>query len=255
MKHTSRHFGEFKYTKDQIITFPAGLLGFEDYKHFVLKASPDTAPVCWLLSTDPNGPELALINPADIDKAYSLADIPLDEQMLEKLRCEDPKELLRYAIVTLPENIKHMSMNMRTPVFIDPKTRRGVEYPKPGLTKNPVRCLIYRDLIASRPEDKPGLLIMMRKENETVDIGDEISVQIMEFANGGVRLGITAPKHMKVSRGDGKVTPLCETKRANERMDIGRLEGIMKMHHIMQDGGEALADTAHLAEQHEKAAV
>ena len=119
-----------------------------------------------------------------------------------------------------------------------------------------MRCLIYRDLIASRPEDKPGLLLMMRKENETVDIGDEITIQVMEFVNGGVRLGITAPKYLKVSRGDGKVTPLCETKRASEKMDPKRLEGIMKMHQIMKEGGETLADTANLeSAQHKKAAV
>ena len=131
--------------------------------------------------------------------------------------------------------IKQMSMNLRTPVFIDPKSHRGLEYPKPGLDRKPVRCLIYRDLIASRPEDKQGLLVMTRKENETVDIGDEITVHVMEFVNGGVKLGISAPKHISVSRGDGKVTPLCETKRANERMDIKRLEGIMHMHHVMMD--------------------
>lgn len=67
--------------------------------------------------------------------------------------------------------------------------------------------------IASRPEDKQGLLVITRKENETIDIGDEITVQGMELANGGVKLGISAPKHVHVSRGDGKVTPLCETKR------------------------------------------
>ena len=42
-----------------------------------------------------------------------------------------------------------------------------------------------------------------------------------------------APKHISVSRGDGKVTPLCETKRANERMDVRRLEGLMGMHRVM----------------------
>ena len=243
MKHTSRLFGEFQYTEDQVITFPAGLLGFPESRHYVLKANAQTAPVCWLLAVEDGGPELALIDPELVAPEFSLKDIPLDSQLLEKLRCRNPEDLLRYAIVTLPENIKQMSMNLRTPIFIDPLTRRGIEYPKPGLEKKPVRCLIYRELIASRPEDKPGLLLMMRKENETVEIGDEISIQVMEFTNGGVRLGITAPKHLKVSRGDGKVTPLCETKRANEKIDPKRLEGVMKMHQIMQDPEKELYDT------------
>ena len=126
-----------------------------------------------------------------------------------------------------------MSMNLRIPVFIDPATHRGLGYPKPGLDRKPVRCLIYRDLIASRPEDKQGLFVITRKVNETIDIGDEITVHVREFANGGVKLGRSAPKHMSGSRGGGKVTPLSETKRADKRMDSKCLEGIMHVHHIM----------------------
>lgn len=249
MNHVSRLFGEFEYKEDQVLTFPNGLLGFPDYKYFVLKANANTDPICWLLSVENGGPELALIEPGQVGSEFSLEGIELNGRLLQKLRCENPDELLRYAIVTLPENIRQMSMNLRTPIFIDPVSRRGIEYPKPGLEKRPVRCLIYRELMASRPEDKPGLLIMHRKENETIDIGDEITVQIMEFSNGGVRLGITAPRHIKVTRGDGKVTPLCETKRANERMDIRQLEGLMHMHRVMDGREEGLAETAMKASQ------
>ena len=251
MKHTSRLFGEFTYNENQIITFPAGLLGFPEYRHYVLKANKNTAPICWLLSVEDGGPELALIDPSIVSAEYSLSDVQLDDRLMDKLHCQNPDELMRYAIVTLPENLKQMSMNLRTPIFIDTKSMRGLEYPKPGIEKKPVRCLIYRDLIASRPEDRQGLLVMMRKENETVDIGDEITVHVMEFANGGVRLGISAPKHIKVSRGDGKVTPLCETKRANERMDVKRLEGVMKMHRVMQEGGDSLPDTLEVKEENQ----
>ena len=127
MKHTSRLFGEFEYTQDQVITFPAGLLGFPEYRYYVLKANTQTEPVCWLLSVEDGGPELALIDPTAVSPEFSLADVHIDSRLLQKLRCQDPKDLLRYAIVTLPENIKQMSMNLRTPIFIDPHSRRGVE--------------------------------------------------------------------------------------------------------------------------------
>ena len=64
MKHISRLFGGFTYEEDQIITFPAGLLGFPEYRHYVLKANKNTAPICWLLSVEDGGPELALIDPS-----------------------------------------------------------------------------------------------------------------------------------------------------------------------------------------------
>lgn len=237
MKHTSRRFGEFTYEENQIITFPSGLLGFPNFKRFVLKSSKDTAPMLWLLSVDDGGPELALIDPEDVSKEYTLADVPIDDRVLDRvLHAEDTDELLRLAVVTLPENIKQMSMNLRTPILIDRKTHRGVQYPPRELNKKPVRCMIYRDLISSRPEDHLGMLVMLRKKNETLEIGDEITVHVLDFDSGGVRLAVTAPKNLRVSRGRGKVTPKCETKRADETMDVSRLKGLMKMHHVMQEG-------------------
>lgn len=235
MKHTSRLFGEFTYTEDEIVTFPSGLLGFPDFKKFVIKSNPETEPINWLLSVEDKGPELAIIDPAAVNEQYAVHDAVLSDRLLDALRCQNTSELRAFAIVTLPENVRHMSMNLRTPIFINPRSGRGIEYPKPGIEKKPVRCYIYRDLICSRPEDELGTLIMLRKEHETVDIGDEITVHILDFCNGGVRLGITAPKRLSVSRGDGKVTPLMETRRANERMNLKNLKSIMQMHRVMQD--------------------
>lgn len=246
MTHTSRLFGEFTYEEDQVITFPGGLLGFPDYRHYVLKGNPNTAPSCWLLSVDEGGPEVALIDPEMVDKDYSLRNLKLDNRELKRLQCEHPEELLRYSIVTLPENIKKISMNLRAPVFIDPITKRGIQWQAPGYEKRPVRCFIYHDLISSRPEDRQGMLIMLRKENETIEIGDEISIQVLEFANGGVRLAVNAPKNVSVTRGKEKVTSKCETRRADKTMNVNRLEGIMRMHQIMQSDEESLSATADL---------
>lgn len=200
--------------------------------------------IIWLLSVEEDGPELALIKPQDVSPQYDLGQIPLDGHLQATLRVRPGAQLETFAIVTLPENLKQMSMNLRTPVLINPQQQRGLELPQPGLAKRPVRCLIYRELIASRPEDKPGMLVVKRKENETIEIGDEITVQVMEFADGGVRLGITAPRSMPVSRGESLVTPRCETRRADESMNIKRLEGIMKMHRVMQSSGSELAESA-----------
>ena len=248
MKHTSRLFGEFTYEEDQVLTFPSGLLGFPDYRHYVLKGNPNTAPVCWLLSVDEGGPEVALIDPETVEEEYSLRNLRLDDKELKKLRCDNPDDLLRFAVVTLPENIKKISMNLRAPIFIDPASKRGAQWQAPGYERRPVRCFIYHDLISSRPEDQNGMLIMLRKENETIEIGDEISIQVLEFANGGVRLAVNAPKNVSVTRGKEKVTSKCETRRADKTMNIKRLEGIMKMHRIMQTDEKTLASVTKVSE-------
>lgn len=243
MKHTSRLFGEFEYEPSQVITFPSGLLGFRDYREYVLKSHRETDPVKWLLSVEDGGPELAIVDPAQVNDDPALERIELSGELLAKLHCDTTSKLMHFAIVTVPDNIRHMSMNLRSPIFINPETMRGIEYPKPGIQGLPVRCYIYRDLIRSRSQDELGTLVMTRKVNETVEIGDEIVVQVLALQNGGVKLGITAPKRMNVSRGNGLATPLMETKRANERMNLRQLKEVMRLHRVMREAPEDLEAT------------
>jgi carbon storage regulator len=44
------------------------------------------------------------------------------------------------------------------------------------------------------------MLILTRKLNETVMIGDEIEVTVLEIEKGHIRLGISAPKEVAVHR-------------------------------------------------------
>jgi carbon storage regulator len=47
------------------------------------------------------------------------------------------------------------------------------------------------------------VIIIPRKKNETVRIADDISITVIEIRpDGKVRLGITGPKDMAVSRGE-----------------------------------------------------
>ena len=44
------------------------------------------------------------------------------------------------------------------------------------------------------------MLILSRRIGETLKIGDDINVTILEFSGGQVRVGISAPKHIPVHR-------------------------------------------------------
>ena len=46
------------------------------------------------------------------------------------------------------------------------------------------------------------MLVLSRKPNETIRIGDEISVTIVSIENGVVKLGIQAPYRVSVHRGE-----------------------------------------------------
>ncbi len=44
------------------------------------------------------------------------------------------------------------------------------------------------------------MLVLTRKTGEGIIIGDDIRITIVELKGGGVRIGIDAPKEMKVHR-------------------------------------------------------
>lgn len=44
------------------------------------------------------------------------------------------------------------------------------------------------------------MLILMRKRNQAIRIGDDITVRVLDLNGGQVRIGIDAPREMKVLR-------------------------------------------------------
>jgi carbon storage regulator len=44
------------------------------------------------------------------------------------------------------------------------------------------------------------MLVLTRKIGETIRIGDEVRVQVLAIRGGQVRLGLTAPPHVRIFR-------------------------------------------------------
>lgn len=51
------------------------------------------------------------------------------------------------------------------------------------------------------------MLVLSRKPKETIQIGDDITVTILNFKGGAVRIGIDAPKEVKIKRGPSHEHP------------------------------------------------
>jgi len=46
------------------------------------------------------------------------------------------------------------------------------------------------------------MLVLSRKSNETIKIGDDIEIRILEVKGDTVRIGIEAPKSVEILRGE-----------------------------------------------------
>jgi flagellar assembly factor FliW len=115
-------FKDLVYSKADIITFPAGIPGFEANKEFVLVQIPEFLPFEWLVCVDGTRLRFAVINPLLFKPDYSP---DLDKSHLEELKIGKPEDVLLYAIVTIRGNPLESTANLAGPVLINKTLRTG----------------------------------------------------------------------------------------------------------------------------------
>ncbi|KPU26430.1 flagellar assembly protein FliW [Caloranaerobacter sp. TR13] len=119
----TKHFGQIEIDENSIITFPDGLLAFEEQKRFVIINNPDEEiPFKWLQSIDNSDLAFVIINPFLFKKDYEF-DIP--QSVIDKLKIKEEKDVLVYSIVVVPEDITKMTANLVGPIIINLKNRLG----------------------------------------------------------------------------------------------------------------------------------
>src|SRR5882672_10864730 len=63
----------------------------------------------------------------------------------------------------------------------------------------PMRAL-NAALHARLPRKEPTMLVLSRQKDETIIIGDDIEITVVDIRGDKVRLGVNAPKHISVHR-------------------------------------------------------
>ena len=119
----SKHFGALEFAEEKIITFPRGLVAFEQIKRYIIiENSQQGNPLCWLQAVD--DPELAfvLINPFIFKEDYGF-DLSAEEA--EELALQNPGDAAVFAIVVVPEEAKKMTANLLAPLVINAQSKKG----------------------------------------------------------------------------------------------------------------------------------
>ncbi|RKY85530.1 flagellar assembly protein FliW [candidate division KSB1 bacterium] len=118
-------FGDIKFDEDKIVEFSDGILGFEDLKQFVILDIQEFEPFQWLISIE--DPEIAfpIVSPIVVMDNYSPN---LSKKEIEYFLGEfEDKDLLLYVIVTIKENLKKVTANLKGPIIINQKSRKGIQ--------------------------------------------------------------------------------------------------------------------------------
>lgn len=126
MNIVTKRFGEVGVDVNKVINFNSGLIGFEEYKQFMLihDAEDENAKILWIQSIDE--PELALpvINPLIVNPDYNPV---VEDELFKNIGEFENGEMLVLVTLTVPPQIKNLTTNLKAPIIINPITLKGCQ--------------------------------------------------------------------------------------------------------------------------------
>ncbi|NLG89106.1 MAG: flagellar assembly protein FliW [Clostridiaceae bacterium] len=125
MQLNTKHFGVIEIDEKEILYFPAGIPGFENVKKFTLLGRQENdVPFFWLQGVD--DPDLAFVvtDPFAINDNYY---VDADDDEIKIIEAKDPERILTLAIVTVPNDITKMSVNLKAPILINMDNNKGMQ--------------------------------------------------------------------------------------------------------------------------------
>lgn len=115
--------GIVEVDEEEIIHFPIGIFGFSDYHSYVILEQEDSA-FSFLQSVDEPDLSFVIIMPELVCSDYA---VELSEEDIERLQINSPDDGKVYGIVTIPENVADMTVNLQAPIVINTKDMLGAQ--------------------------------------------------------------------------------------------------------------------------------
>jgi flagellar assembly factor FliW len=122
MTLTTSRFGEITVEPDEVLEFPRGLLGFEACRQFVLVSAKEYEPFAHLQSLDDPSLLFVVVSPRLFVPHYR---IEVDPREIAELGVTDVRQVAVWVIVTVPEDMSRMSINLQGPLLVNQDNNRG----------------------------------------------------------------------------------------------------------------------------------
>lgn len=125
MNITTKLFGEIGVDENKVITFPTGLIGFDQCKQFLIihDEEVEEVKIMWLQSVEEPGLALPVVNPLRVCQDYN----PIVEDELFKCIGESEEEMLVLVTMSVPSDVTKTAVNLKAPLIINPTTRKGCQ--------------------------------------------------------------------------------------------------------------------------------
>ena len=142
MKVETRIFGTVDIAEDKIIRFPRGIVGFPDLTDFALVHDEDKGPsvgIRWMQSLQETNFAMPVMDPLTVVADYNPT---VEDELLKGLGEFKEENTLVLVTLTVPKEIKNMTINLQAPFIINADTRMAAQVIVDS-DKYPVRFPIY----------------------------------------------------------------------------------------------------------------
>ncbi|MBO5488892.1 MAG: flagellar assembly protein FliW [Eubacterium sp.] len=122
----TKYFGEVDLPEEKIITFDRGLIGLPQYKKFTIlyDCEKEEANISWLQSVDEPALALPIIKPWLVKEDYNPQ---VEDELLKGLGELTEENLVVLLTMTVPPDLKQMSVNLKAPLIMNADTRKGAQ--------------------------------------------------------------------------------------------------------------------------------
>ena len=120
MRLQTQRFGELDVQDNIVLTFTQPIIGFQEYRRFVLLPGPPKSGLRWLQSIDDGELAFIVMDPRQAIPDYSVS---LSAPERAELAVTDESELEVYTLVVVPHDRRQIRTNLKAPVLINPRQR------------------------------------------------------------------------------------------------------------------------------------
>jgi flagellar assembly factor FliW len=123
MKKIETRFGEVEYDPDNLLIFPAGMIGFPTLQSFIVMPNRKEGPLFWIQSVDDPDIAFVLTDPTNFFLDYIVTP---DNSERSSLQISQEDDCYILVVVTVPPDQK-ITLNLAAPIMFAPKTNRAIQ--------------------------------------------------------------------------------------------------------------------------------
>ena len=122
MKLETHSFGTLEYEEKAVIHIREGMLGFAQFKRYILIENEEIQPFKWLQSVDDPYVSFPVIDPHLALHDYTFV---IASEDLHGLQIEDQADVVALVVAVIPEEPLQTTVNFKAPLLINHKSMIG----------------------------------------------------------------------------------------------------------------------------------